>query len=153
MRKATITIMVGVLALTVLFGAMASGGVKAATNQPLYAPTPVSVTHPSTLAPEMYTLMNAVITADTRGTCQPIGAYSIADIEYTVDQSTTNTTTLTLQYSNNGVAFTDGAAIVTSNAADATGMNQYPVFGRLTCLFADVTNTNPVTVSVSAWVK
>jgi len=151
MRKATTSIVLAVLALAALFGAMVGGG--GVTAAPLAAPTPVSVTHPQTIAPELFTLMNAALTADTRGTCLPVGAYNVADIEYTVDQSTTNTVTLTLQHTNGGAVFADGATVVSANAADANSLIQAPLYGRLSCLYADVTNSNTVTVTVTAWVK
>ena len=151
MRKAIPVMVLAVLALALLFGALIGGG--GVTAAPLAAPTPVSVTQPVRTQPQLYTLMNAALTADTRGSCWELGVYSVADIQYTIDQSTTNTVTLKLQYTNDQATFTDGASLVTDNAADASGMNQYPLFGRFTCLYADVTNTNTVTITVSAWAK
>lgn len=151
MRKVTYGIVLAVLALAVMFGVMFSGG--GVTAAPLAAPTPVSVTQPVRTQPQLYTLMNAALTADTRGSCWELGVFSVADIQYTIDQSTTNTVTLKLQYTNDQTTYTDGLSVVTDNAADASGMNQYPLFGRFTCLYADVTNTNTVTTTVTAWVK
>ncbi len=151
MRKTIPVLVLAMLVLTLMFGALTGGG--GVTAAPLAAPTPVSVTHPQTIAPELFTLMNAAITADTRGTCVPMGAYNVADIEYTLDQSTTNTVTLTLQHTNGGVVFADGATVVSNNAADANSMIQAPLYGRLSCLYADVSNTNTLTVTVTAWVK
>jgi hypothetical protein len=78
------------------------------------------------------------------------------DIQYTIDQtvvvatSETNTTTLKLQFSNDGTNWTDGVNVVASNATDVTNLLQFNNFGRYTRVFADVTNVNPVTFTVIA---
>lgn len=41
-----------------------------------------------------------------------------------------------------------GATIVSANAADADALAQFAVYGRYTNVYADVTNTNPVTITV-----
>lgn len=153
MRKQIVTLFVAVLVLALMFGALVGGsGVTAA---PLAAPTPVSVTQPvrTQFQPQLYTLMNAAIAADTRGSCWPLGGYSVADVEYNVDQTDVNTVTLKLQHTNGQAVYTDGATVVSSNAADASGMNQFPLYGQYTCLYADVTNTSTVTVTVTGWAK
>ena len=47
----------------------------------------------------------------------------------------------------------DGADFVTSNAADAGDMVQVQAFGRYLCAKADVTNANPVTVTLYVLAK
>ncbi len=126
-----------------------------AAAAPAAAPTPVSVTRPGGSGQfATFTLFNsAVITADTTSSCVDVGAFAIADVQYTIDQSTTNTVTLTTKWSVDGGTLVSGVNVVASNAADATDMQQVQTFGRYFCLLADVTNTNNLTVTAKAFVK
>jgi hypothetical protein len=88
-------------------------------------------------------------TAD--GRCTSVWAamqYSVVDLQYVIDQGTVNTVTLKLQFSNDGVNWTDGATLVSGNAADANNLAQYAVYGRYVNVYADVANTNPVTITI-----
>ncbi len=136
------------------------GTANATIPQPLAIPTPVSAPAHSTApnAPEFPLFFNAApLTADTRSSCFEVPEYSIIDLQWLIDQtlvnSTANTTTLKLQYTNDGVNFVDGASFVSSNAADAGDMQQYNLFGRYTCIYADVSNTQTLTVTVVGTVK
>jgi len=73
------------------------------------------------------------------------------DLQWGIDQTlltTMNTTTLKLQFSNDGVNWIDGASFVSANVADANDMQQYAIFGRYARVYADVSNTNPLTLTV-----
>ena len=70
-----------------------------------------------------------------------VGRYTIADVQYTIDQGTTNTTTLTTKWSVDGGTLVSGVNVVASNAADATDMQQVQLFGRYFCLFARCGNS------------
>ena len=70
-----------------------------------------------------------------------------------LDQTNVNTVTLTLQFSNDGENWTDGAALATSNAADAALLQQVNVFGKYARVYANVTNSNPLTVTVIGVLK
>jgi len=98
-------------------------------------------------------MFNDAVAADGRGLCVSAGQYNLADIQYSINQSDTNTITLKLQHSNNGTAYVDGSSIVSANTADASGMVQLQNFGSQTCVYADVANTNPVTVAVDVMFK
>lgn len=78
-------------------------------------------------------------------------------MQYTIDQtlkdSIMNTTTLTTKWSVDGGTLVSGVNVVASNVADATDMQQVQTFGRYFCLLADVSNTNPVTVTAKAFSK
>ena len=152
MRKATIAIVVCVMLALALFGAMNGGG---ATTALAVAPTPASVSQPVRMLPALFTLFpTAVITQDTRGTCRELGGFSVADIQVVIDMSDTNTTTGFLQFTNDPtLGYVDGVSIVSAAVADANVMQQTPLFGRYACWYNDVGNTNPLTVTVSAWVK
>lgn len=141
-------VMAGALVMALIFGIMLApqGNVQAA---PQAAPTPVGVTRPAGGEVQIFEVWDAVaIAADTTATCVDIGAASVLDAQYQIDQTDVNTVTITTQWSINGELITDGADIVASNAADASEMVQVQAFGRYLCAKADVANTNPVTVTL-----
>lgn len=93
-----------------------------------------------------------VITADTR-VCFDLKDYETMDLQYNVDATLTNATTVKVQETNidptNG-PFNDAQTIATvgSTPVDANTMTQVGLFGRWNCVFADVTNSNPVTLTI-----
>lgn len=125
-----------------------------ATAAPAAIPTPASVTRP---AQDGYITFNpfsaSAVTADSTSTCFDVGNYSVIDALYVIDQGTTNTVTLTSKWSVDGTTTASGINLVASNVADATDMAQLQVFGRYWCVLADVTNANPLTVTVQAIAK
>lgn len=148
MKRVVASVSVGVLVLALIFGVMLApqGDVQAA---PQAAPTPVSVTRPAGDGVQVIEVWDAVaIAADTTATCVDIGAASVIDAQYLIDQTDVNTVTLTTQWSINGELITDGADVVASNAADASELVQVQAFGRYICPKADVANTSTVTVTL-----
>jgi hypothetical protein len=147
--KATVAgVGAGVLVLALLFGVMVGGGPNVVQAAPQAGPTPVSVTRPAGGDVQVFEIWNAEpLTADTTE-CVDIGAASVIDAQYQIDQGTTNTVTLTSQWSINGSLVTDGVDFVATNAADASDMVQVQAFGRYICPKADVTNSNPLTVTL-----
>lgn len=96
------------------------------------------------------------IAADTRS-CIDLGAYDVLDIQTVINPSGVNTTSLKHQYSNNNANYTDANTLilptpVTANTPVAA-MSQQALFGRYTCMFADVANATPVSLYVSGVAK
>jgi len=151
MRKhIAITVIVGALLLTALFGAMVGGG---GVNPALAAaPTPVSITQPVGLDPQLYTLFSGVVTTSTQGTCRELGRWAVADIQTVIDVGSLQTVTLKMQYSNDGTNLVDGATIVAASA-DTNTLTQLPLFARYACAYATLGSTNTVTVTVTGWAK
>ena len=148
MKRVVAAMSVSALVLALLFGVMLApqGDAQAA---PQAAPTPVSVTRPAGDGVQVIEVWDAVaIAADTTATCVDIGAASVIDAQYQIDQTDVNTVTLTTQWSINGELITDGVDVVASNAADASEMVQVQAFGRYICPKADVANTSTVTVTL-----
>lgn len=150
-------VLAAVLLFGSLIGAMTLVPAQAAVPGPLAAPTPVAavVRSPS---PEFPIFFNgAALAADTRSSCFEVPDYSIVDLQYLVDQtlvaSAANTVTLNLQFSNDMITFVDGVAAASDVATDTAGLVQLQLFGRHTCVYANVTNTNPVTITVNGVVK
>jgi len=121
------------------------------TAAPSAAPTPVSVNHAGTFADVPVFFSTQVLTADGGSSVQNIQNHQVVDLQWGIDQTlltTMNTTTLKLQFSNDGVNWIDGASFVSANVADANDMQQYAIFGRYARVYADVSNTNPLTLTV-----
>ena len=143
-----------VASLLAAFAMVPAGSTQAA---PSFAPTPVAAVQRAANPEFPAFFTNKVLTADTRSSCFEVPDYSVIDLQYNIDQTlvetTANTTTLTIQFSNDLVTFVDGLNAVADNAADASGMVQLQLFGRHTCVYANVTNTNPITLTVNGVVK
>ena len=151
MRKhAVIAGSIAVLLFAALLVGMNGGGVTPALAA---APTPVSITQPVGLNPQLYTLYSGTaVTASAQGTCWELGKWAVADVQTKIDVSDTQTVTVKIQYRNNGTDLVDGANVATGSA-DATTLYQAPLFGRFACAYVTLGTSAPVTVSVSAWAK
>jgi hypothetical protein len=151
--RARQTILAAVAVAVVLFAALAlsMGGPANVTAAPAAIPTPVSVNHAGSFADVPVFFSAQVVTADGGSNAQNIQNHQVVDLQWIIDQTlltTMNTTTLKLQFSNDGSTWIDGATFATANVADAGDMQQYAIFGRYARVYADVSNTNPLTVTV-----
>lgn len=117
-----------------------------ASSAPAAAPTPVTYSGQAGNNQKV-AFFNGNITADTRA-CFDLSNFKAVDLQYILDQGTVNTTTVKLQWSNDNVNFEDTATVVSANAADAHGGNQFLLFGQYNCIYADVANTNTLGVKV-----
>lgn len=141
-----VPILLFVLALT----AITSGPVAAA---PAAAPTPVSVSAGSA-QPDLFTAYTEeAIAADERSGCVDVSKFQRADVQYLVDVGEVNTTTVTMQFTNDKVTYIDGLAVASAIVADGSTMQQYAVFGKFMCFYVNLTNTEPITWSISAALK
>jgi hypothetical protein len=86
--------------------------------------------------------------ADGGSTEIQVGSHEKIDLQAVVDVGVVNTTTLKLQFSNDGTNWIDGATFGTALVADANTMQQYQVYGRYVRAYADVTNASPITLTV-----
>lgn len=146
---------VAALLVCVLFLALVGGNMApAATAAPAAIPTPVSVTAANPDA-KVLTLLNAkVITAAGNSAWLDIAAFQKVDLQWVIDQGTVpNTTTLKLQFSNDGANAVDGATFVTANVADANDMQQYAVFGRFVRVNNTAGTSTPMTVTLVGLAK
>lgn len=147
-----------IIALLFVATLMVGRPIDPATAAPHPVPTPVSVAR-AVNQPTLATLMNnQVVTTDTRGGCVASSNHEKADIQYEIDHGTTNTVTIRLQFTNEtpgqaATSYINGVAVVTANAADATDMQQLQLFGAWTCVYADVTNSNPLTITAKVLLK
>ena len=143
-----------VASLLAAFAMVPAGSTQAA---PSFAPTPVAAVQRAANPEFPAFFTNKVLTADTRSSCFEVPDYAVVDLQYIVDQTlvdlAANTTTLTLQWSNDNINFVNGLAVATNNVTDTNDLQQFQLFGRHACVYADVTNTNPVTVTALGVVK
>lgn len=114
------------------------------------APTPISLANNAGNSSRISQwFLNKTIVTDTRSTCFENGDKNLTDLQWAVDQSASlpNTLTLKLQATNDMSHFVDLVTLVNASAADVTNMQQYAIFGRFQCLYADVVNTRVVTIT------
>lgn len=150
--KATILTITGALVLFALV-LTAIGGGPTAQAGPLAAPTPVVSGFSAKAPTELTWWSDAAVTEDGGSTALVVSQWQAADIQYNIDQGTTNTVTLKLQFSNDNVNWTDGATIASAIAADGSVLSQQAVFGKFARVYADVANTNTVTLTVVGILK
>jgi len=144
---------VAIVVLALLVGSLLPGA-SSVSGAPQAAVTPVSVDATAGLAPAFVEWANArVFTADAVTPCIDMGRFQRLDLYYKIDQGTVNTTTLTMHYGNKTTELLAGLALVSANAADATGGNQYQRFMRHVCIDVNVANSNPITITVNAWAQ
>lgn len=147
------TVLVVVLLVGAIFGGLLVSSLpEVAEAAPAAAITPVSFSGQGGDNLKV-TFFNGNVTADTR-VCHDLSNFNKIDLQYVIDQTTTNTTTLNLQWSNNhNPASNTGhyeasATIVSGNTSDANGGNQFLTAGQWNCVLADVSNSNPVAITV-----
>jgi hypothetical protein len=76
------------------------------------------------------------------------------EVWYSIDQGTTNTTTIYLDASpDNSMWKTGYATVVSANAADATSYATATIVGRFFRIRADTTNTNTITPTIKVIYK
>lgn len=153
-KSNTVAIVCLVLAVA-LVGASFLGTSPMVLGAPAAAPTPVSVTQPVAGAtPKVVTWFNnQTITADTTSPCIDLSPYNLADIYTDINQTATNTTTLTLRFGNSASALVDGVNVVSSNTSDAAALQPFELFGVCTAILANVSNSTPVAITVNAKVQ
>lgn len=140
------------VAVSVVFTALVMFSLNTVSTQaaPAFAPTPVAAPDAAGIGVAFSSQTATALTADTNTASVDLLRYKTLDVEYVIDQGTVNTTTITLQYSIDGSAWTDGVAVVTSNAADVTALTvRLPVFGRYIRFSQDVATSSPVTITLS----
>lgn len=131
-----------------LLAALTWGMDTPAMAAPSAAPTPVSVNHAGVQSKVGEFWTTQVITTDGGSAPQNILGHEKIDLQLVLDMGTTNTTTFNLQFSNDGANWVDGATVGSALAIDTNSLQQYAIFGRYARVYADVENTNPLTVTV-----
>ena len=139
-------VLVALLTMTLLMGSVSASAPQAG---PQAVVTPAG--QAQSVAGKLLPFLNGAVITTGTATCsaeQNIINNAVADVQYVIDQGTTNTVTLKLRFSNDGTNWVDGDTLVTNNAADANVMLRYTMLGRYACVQYDATNTNPLTITV-----
>lgn len=149
MRKSYAMVGVG-LALVLfiaLLGLVSTPSTYAAPNA---APTPVSNLDRGGLPSREVTLFDSeVLTADAASAVINVMDFDAIDLQWIVLQNAiTNTVTVKMQYSIDGVTWADGTSFVSSAITHTSDLQQYALFGKSMRVYADVTNANPIMVTV-----
>jgi hypothetical protein len=155
MKKLQSLMVLGVLVLALVAGVVISGG--GAPPAQALSVTPVANLTYSPDRNYFSVYEDTTIAEDTYSYPLDISAQEWCDFQYVVDQeldgSDVNTTTATIEYSNDRTNWVAGPALVTANAADAGDMTRLPVFGRYLRIHMDVTNTATPTWTINASCK
>jgi hypothetical protein len=148
-RKTFVAVLAGLMLFVLALGMLVG------PTAPSYADTvPTPAAHnPSDDALYVVFWNSSAKAADAGSNAYQLMRYELLDVQYVIDQGTTNTSTLRIQYSNDNSNWSDGPALVSNNAADADSMVQVTNLGRYTRIYADVTNTNTITFTVKAVAK
>jgi len=144
----TLVIALVVIALVVI-GSI-TGIVQAA---PPAAPTPIANLVNSNDTLNVTFQSATALTADTNTGGSQLPVYEWVDLQYVIDHGTVNTTTITIQFSNDNSNWVSGPAIVTDSAADGTDITRVPLFGRYVRFNQNVTNSNPITITLIGLAK
>ena len=141
-----------VLIMAVFVGSLYLAPPQPATGAPMAAITPVAIENALTGDTVLVKFYDGeALTADDQN-CIDLRGYRTIDIEYVVDQGTTNTTTVSLEHTNGAGATnavnTTGQVIVSANAADADDLNRFDLYGVTTCVDINVANSNTITWTV-----
>lgn len=153
---AVTAVLIGAFSLSLLFsGPTPFDGAQDAQAAPPAAPTPVADYLVAGVQPTTILFQSATaLAADTNTTGVEIMRFGAVDLQYVVDQtavaSEVNTTTMTIQYSNDNSNWVDGLVLANANTADGTTITRVPVFGRYMRVKQDVSNAIVLTVTLTA---
>lgn len=152
-----------------LIGAVVIGSILLAGLQIVLAPAPAVVAAPPA-APtpvanipgdsgrSLYINFQSALSmsTDTNTSGRLVQGYEYVDLQVTIDQTggeVPNTTTFTIQFSNDNSNWDDGPAILSANATDTTDISRVMLFGRYARVKQDVTNGNPLTITLIGLAK
>ena len=145
----------GLIVSLVVIGSIVGVGQAA----PPAAPTPVANLVNSNDALNVSFQSATALTADTNTGGQQLPTYEWLDIQYNITQATSasvNTTTIKIQFSNDNSNWVTGPTIVSASdtpLATTSDITRVPIFGRYVRFNQDVTNSNPVTITLIGLAK
>lgn len=96
-----------------------------------------------------------VFTQDTRLDAVALARYGLIDFQYTLNgPATSNAFTLTLMHSNDASSWVTGTSLfgtitATTSTSGTTDMTRSHNFGAFSTIYVDVTNSGPVTLTLS----
>ena len=149
-RQVTALLLVLGVAVVLLVGSLW----PVAQAAPGAAPTPISNVVASDSGNYFVVIDRAVSASANFQAPASLASFEWADWQYAIDQGTpVNTTTLTLEYSNDGVNWVTGPALVSANVADADDLVRLPLFGRYARVAVTQTGTQSVGIDVNLLAK
>jgi len=153
MNKQTISNLAMVFIIAIAAVMLSLMFINEQSAQAAFAPTPVAnlVNSDDQLIVPFQT--QTALAADTNTSGRDLLRYEWCDLQTTVDVGTVNTTTFTVQFSNDNTNWDDGPAILSNVAADVTDMSRLYLFGRYSRIKQDLTNTQTLTTTLLAVCK
>lgn len=138
------------IALVLFAGLFGSIYLQGSQILPAYAalPTPLPFNQTVDQATTGTFFDRAPLAANTRQCLTTLARNSYGEIQYVIDQGTVaNSTTLSMQSSNDSRTFEDGTPLVSGNTVDGHAMLRVPLMGRYNCVNVRMTSTRTVTVT------
>ncbi len=143
-----------VLLVVMVLGAIAGTGPAPAEAAPPAAVTPIANTPYSADANYFVFLNEKTFAADGYSDRLTLASFEVGDWQYLIDTvADVNTTTVTIQYSNDGENWVAGQPLISANIADAGDIVRLPLFGRYARLHVNSTTTDTLTLSVNVLAK
>lgn len=150
MKKRLVFPLALLVGLALLALALGSFWAMPAVAGPLAIPTPIAAT--ADVGPG-WIMLTFIQTDTVTGTQTSPGyhlpSYPVADIQWVLGFTDSETVTCKLQFSNDNTSWADGIGVVGSASADVTNIDQFNLFGRYvraTCVPSDTNNAYTVTV-------
>ncbi len=138
------------------FAIVAAFGVSSAVQA---APAPLNPpSQPANATAKIVTFASQTrITANGRVSTVAIPQYGALDLQYVVDAADgANPFTVTVEYSNDATNWVRNSAAAWSNTAATTGttdMTRTNLYGAFATVYVSVTNSTPITLSLTGLVK
>lgn len=154
-KRGTGWLVVGVLVVALLLvmglvGSLPDRAEAAPANAGLAAPTPVTIYAGSGEPQLAVFLVGRTINTSTvqYSAAQNLAGTEKMDVQAVTAPAASVAHTLTLQFSNDGVNWVDGANVVAAQSTAQNAMNQYAVFGQYARVKVKTANPTPVAVTV-----
>lgn len=140
-------VLIAAVALIALVGGLSGEPANAAPLiVPPAAPTPITVSQADSAINATF-WRGQTLTRSGASNIYELPAADRLDLQWVVDVGEVNTTTIKLQFSNDGANWVDGLDVEKDIAADKNSLQQFNLFGRYARLYATLTNTEPITIT------
>lgn len=146
LKRLTVTALApALLAILVIAGLSGLAGTQSAV--------PAQAAPQAQATPSLVTIFSSqVLTQDTRSNAVDLGQYDRADVEVNIVQGgTVNTATVRMDKSVSGYNWANGTTLLNASAISTTVVATHTAVGRYGSVYVDLANSQPVTLTVSAW--
>jgi len=147
-------LVLGALVVGPLLVMLLLSSVQMSAAAPLAAPTPAVSGFQSGSRPQVVEFWSSdALVASGGSDVVNVSQFQALDVQYVVDETVVNTTTVKIQFSNDNSNWSDGVDLVANAVADGNGMVQLQVFGVYARMYATLTSADPITWTIKALAK